>query len=132
MTLGELSQLYYLKNEIEADKQRLAELRDKVYALAGPNMDGMPRGSGGKSKVDKYIADIIELESLIESKINRSIYERTVLENYISKIRDSLTRQIFTYRFVHNMSWAQVAAKLGGYNTVDGVKKICYRYINKH
>ena len=102
MTLKELSQLYYLNREIEMDQARLEALRAKASAPGSPNYDGMPKSP---------------------------IYENR-LERYISEIPDSLTRQIFTLRFISGLSWLQVAYSIGGNNTEGGVKMICYRYIN--
>lgn len=131
MTLHELSQLYYLNREIANDRRRLAMLRDKAYAASSPNLSGMPSGSGSGDRVGKYAAEIAELEALIEIKLERCMCEQIKLERYIADIPDSLTRQIFTYRFIDKLSWTQVARRVGGDNTADSVKKNCYRYLEK-
>lgn len=132
MTLHELSQLYYLNREIEADKARLEELRGKTGAPASPSLSGMPHGSGdNRSKVEREALEVVSLEHLIESKIKKCEAERLSLETYINTIPDSLTRLVFIYRFVNGLPWEQVAANIGGGNTADGVKKICYRYIDR-
>lgn len=107
MTLNELSQLYYLNREIEADRLRLSELQ----------------GSHSQRK---------EIEDIIKAKVDRCMQERTILERYIADIPDSLTRQVFTLRFINGLSWLQIAFSVGGGNTEDSVKKICYRYLKKN
>lgn len=129
MTLKELSQLYYLNREIEMDQQRLEELRAKASAPGSPNYDGMPKSPSYENRLERYIAEIVDLEAIISAKITQCIHERNRLERYIADIPDSLTRQIFTLRFINGLSWLQVAYSIGGNNTEQGVKMMCYRYI---
>ena len=128
MTLEELSQLYHLRCEIADERRRLAELKSKAYAASSPNLSGMPGRKGG-DKVARYATDIERIEKIIEGRIARCDEERCKLEQYIAQIPDSLTRRVFTFRFVENLSWTAVAMRIGGGVTDDCVKKICYRYI---
>ena len=132
MTLKELSQLYWLRREIEKDKQRLEELTASAYSAKIPSMTGMPGGGQvtGSAVEQKAIA-IVEIQKVIEEKMKRCEQERLRLEQYIAGIPDSLTRQIFTLRFVDGLSWWGVARGIGGCNTADGVRKICNRYIDR-
>lgn len=132
MTLKELSQLYYLNREIEMDRRRLEELRAKSESPGSPRFDGMPRIKNTVSKVERYAEEIADLEAIIAAKQQQCIHERNRLERYINDIDDSLTRQIFTFRFVNGLPWPQVAAHIGGNNTEKSVSKACYRYLEKH
>ena len=131
MTLKDLSQLYWLNREIEMDKKRLEELEAKAGGLASPSLSGMPHGNEVSSKVEREAVEIASLKEIIELKCKRCIAERDTLERFITTIPDSLTRQIFTLRFVNGLQWGQVAASIGGNNTADGVRKICNRYVRK-
>ena len=127
MTLKELSQLYFLNREIEIDKERLTRLREQLSGKI-QCMDGMPKSSGMNNKTEQYIAEIVDLEAIISAKLTQCIHERNRLERYIADIPDSLTRQIFTTRFIHGLTWEQCAAHIGG-NTGKNLSNICYRYI---
>ena len=129
MTLRKLSQLRYLNQEIERDMQRLAELRAFIENPSTSKLSGMPTTGNFVNITEKNIIEIITLEGIIDSKIDRCITEKKEIEEYISGIDDSLIRQIFTLRFVEGLSWRQVAFTVGGNNTEDSVKKICYRYL---
>lgn len=129
MTLKELSQLYYLNREIKRDRERLAELRAGLVAIGAEDYDGMPKNPSPMSGLDERIAEVVDLEAIIQAKLTQCIYERNRLERYIAGIADSLTRQIFTLRFVEGLSWVQVAHAVGGGNTEGSVKMICYRYL---
>ena len=132
MTLKELSQLYYLNREIEMDQQRLEELRAKAESPSSGQITGMPKNPTVESKLERYIAEIVDLSVIITAKQVRCIHERNRLERYIADIPDSLTRQIFTLRFVNGLNWVQVAAHIGGGNTEEGVRQRFYRYNKKN
>lgn len=131
MTLKELSQLYYLNREIKRDQERLEQLRARVSAPGSPNYDGMPKSPSFENRLERYIAEIVDLEAIIQAKITQCLHERARLERYIAEIPDSLTRQIFQLRFINGLTWVQIAFSVGGGNTEGSVKMICYRYIKK-
>ena len=130
MTLKELSQLYYLNREIEMDQHRLEELRTKAESPSSGQLTGMPRSPNVESKLERYIAEIVDLSAIITAKQMRCIHERNRLERYIGNISDSRTRMIFSLRFINGLSWVQVAAHIGGGNTDKSVSKACYRYLD--
>ncbi len=132
MTVKELSQLYWLGREIEADQKRLDELEQLAASPSGAKLSGMPRApfSGG-SAVERLAAEIVDLQAIIAARQIQCIHERARLERWIREVPDSLTRQIFHLRFVDGLTWAQVAAQIGGGNTDAGVKMICYRYLKR-
>ena len=127
MTIRELSQLYYLRREIEADQRRLEELETAAASPGIPRYDGMPRGPGYGDPVSRLVAEIVELKEMIAAKQLECIRERRRLEEYIARIPDSLTRQIFTLRFVEGRSWAGTAMGVGGGNTEESVRQRAYR-----
>lgn len=131
MTLKELSQLYYLNREIERDTERLEALRTRASAPGSPNYDGMPKSPSYENRLERYIAEIVDLEAIIQAKITQCLHERARLERYIAEIPDSLTRQVFTLRFINGLSWVQVAFSIGGDCTADGARMACNRYIKK-
>lgn len=129
MTVKELSQLYYLNREIEADQQRLDELELLVSSPKSPNYDGMPHAPGYSDSLSRMVAEIVDLKALIAAKQIQCIHERNRLERYISSIPDSLTRQIFALRFINGLNWYQTAMHVGGGNTEDSVRQRVYRYL---
>ena len=132
MTLKELSQLYYLNREIAADQKRLDELNRMIGAPSAPPLSDMPRAPHGvESKVERLAAEIVDLQAIIAARQIQCIHERARLERWISDIPDSLTRQIFTYRFADCMSWARVATLVGGGNNAGNVSERCYSYLRK-
>ncbi len=130
MTLRELSQLYYLNQEIEMDERRLEEL--EAQALPGAQViTGMPHGSGPIDRVGALAVELADLRNIINAKRQRCLRERNAIEQYISSIGDSLTRQIFTYRFVEGLPWVEVADRIGKGYTATSVRQIACRYTRK-
>lgn len=110
MTLEELSVLHDLTQEIDMDEKRLQKLEGEA---------------GTKAQKEK-------VKKVIREKRNKLWAERERLERWIAEIDDSITRQIFTLRFVEGKTWLQVAMEIGGGNTANGVLKSAKRYAAKH
>ena len=131
MTIKELSQLYYLNREIEDCQKKLEELESQ-RGVSAVVIDDMPHGKGpAKSRVEQLAAEIVDLKAIIHAKQIECIHERNRLERYIAEIPDSLTRQIFEYRFADCLPWEQVAACIGEGNTAERVRQVCSRYIRQ-
>lgn len=130
MTKKELSQLYYLNNEIKQQKRKLAELENAATKTNQP-LTGLPSAGNTSDKVGAYAAEIADLRALIAINIQKCLLEKKRLERYIQGIDDSLTRQIFRHRFIDGMRWEEVADALQGVSS-ESVKKQCYRYIKSH
>lgn len=136
MTLKELSQLYYLTREIEADQRRLEELERLAGAPSSSNLSGMPRAPhGADSKIERMAAEIVDLQAIIAARQIQCIHERARLERWISEIDDSFTRQIYLLRFAESASWNEVADRMttqyGKDITEYAVKQRCYRYLDE-
>ncbi len=50
-------------------------------------------------------------------------------EDYLSSIDEADIREIFSLRYFKQLSWEQVAIKIGGGNCADGVRKKHDRYL---
>ena len=130
MTLQELSQLYWLNREIEKEQARVDELSRLAQSPSSSKLTGMPHApQSTDSKTERLVAEIVDLQAILAAKQVQCTHERARLERWISDIPDSLTRQIFRLRFVNGLSWDQVAYGVGGGNSVEAVKKRCYRYL---
>lgn len=131
MTLRELSQLYYLKREIDDCKKRLEEL-ELLRCGSSVIVDDMPHGKGpAKSKVEQLAAEIVDLKAIIHAKRIECIHEKNRLERYIASISDSEIRMIFEFRFADCLTWDQVAERMGEGNTAERVRQVCSRYVRQ-
>lgn len=92
----------------------------------------MPHGTDIADKVGKYASELFDLKNLLDLNIKKCFFELNKLDRYIQSVDDSLVRQIMIYRFINGYSWAKIAWNIGGYNTVDSLKKRLYRYLENN
>lgn len=132
MTLKELNDYPYVLNAIARYERELAELYDDSAGSMSPDVSGMPHGRGsagskvvsGYERNEKRISEIKERLRLYRDRLDQ-------YEQFFSAIDDIQTQEIFELRFKKSLSWEQIAACIGGNNSKDSVKQICYRYIKK-
>ena len=130
MRLRDLSQLYFLRREIDSDSHRLALLRQQAQSPRTSDYSGMPGGSHGQgSPVERLASEIADLEDAIASKHKECLDEEKRLTEYINSVKDTKTRTIMKLRFRDGMSWSAVARRLGPGHTAEMVKKSVYRYL---
>ena len=148
MKIKELSQLYYLGKEIKMLEKKLKGLKEALEeSSSGSLVTDTVSGSSASfpyvlhsiavsgadmSRYYKVRAEIADVNSLILLNKEKCICEYNRLNRYIQGIDDSMIRQILTYRFIDCMGWDNVAIKIGGDNKADGIKKVCYRYLQKN
>lgn len=68
----------------------------------------------------------IDLLKSLEFKI---VAQTVDVEEFISSIKDSFIRQIIRYRVIDDLTWGEVAIKMGGNNTEDGVRMAFNRFL---
>ena len=85
-------------------------------------------------RIERYerlgrMPEAAELKKKSEELLVKAMEEELRIMEFIEGIEDSLTRQVFSYRFLDGYGWPGVAARVGGGNTSDSVRKIVERYI---
>lgn len=130
MTFETLRHHCDLRQQLEKHEDLLCELRHSAQA-ANHAPDGMPRTTGVSDKVGTLAIAIVDLEERIAYLKKTIAAEEEDISAWISGIEEPLTRQVFRLRFLCGLSWADVAQTVGGRNSENGVKAICYRYIEK-
>lgn len=121
-------------NNIE---KRIAELEEKGYK----EKDSVSGGNGGIQHFSiegfPYPRYHREKSLLIlrkkrwsetEEKLDKQISE---IEEYINSIDDSQMRRMIKYKYIEELSWQQVAERMGGGNTADGCRMAVDRYLKK-
>lgn len=130
MTLGELSKYYKLHKRLDRNREMLSSLYSTA-GLGAQELTGMPHTPGISDKVNSLTIEIEDLKGRITYLEAECAQEKRKLERYIGKIKDDQTRMIFRLRFIHCMTWPQVANAIGGRNTANSVKQTCYRHLNQ-
>ena len=129
MTLKELNGHFALRERLARAKEMLASLQ--AAACPGAQvLTGMPHAPGMSDKVGDLAVEIADLEGRIQILMNELSLEETKINLFISAIENDQTRMIFRLRFLHCLTWGEVATVIGGHNTEGSTQKICYRYLD--
>ena len=129
MTLEELNRHLALVEEIAKVEELLRSLREAAFPGSG-GLSGMPHAPGVKDKVGDLAAEIADLEAQLVLLRREAADGEAEITEWISAIGDAQTRLLFRIRFLRGMPWKEVAGIIGGRNTEDSVRMICYRYLD--
>lgn len=133
-----------LESQIKKLEERLADIengetvKDRVYGgeggIQGFNIEGVPTEEYSRKRTDLLVKKLILEERRTRLKYLRLQIAETInqIEEFIYGLSDSYIRRIIDLRFVRNLTWFQVAQRIGGGNTEDGVKKAFYRFMENN
>ena len=128
MTLKMLSQYYELRKKLMLYEVTLGSLRAAAESVT-PKLSDMPKNPNVQDKLARFAVQIVDLEGQIKSLKMDVAAEHTAAMKYIESIQDGFIKTVFSLRFIECMAWADIAEAVGGNNTEDSVKKVCYRYL---
>lgn len=109
-------------------------VKDKVYGGEGGlqpfTIEGVPVKEYEKKKTDLLTKKLLlnQRKSTLEILEYDLLHKTNEVEEFISSIDDSRMRRIINLRFLHNLTWNQVADKIGG-NTEGSVKMAFQRFM---
>lgn len=127
MTLQELNGHLDMVLQLLEAKEGLNNLQAKI--LGAQQYDGMPHSHEASRKTEQLAASL-EMQSDDVRRLERIVARSEVeVKVFIDGIADSRTRLIFRLRFLCGCKWEEVASMIGGKNTIDSVKSLCYRYL---
>lgn len=130
MTLDELNRHLDLITELKKAQDMLQSLWNAAYP-GGQVLTGMPHAPGVKDKIGDLAIEIADLESDIADLEARVSASEKPVKEFISNIQDIQTKMVFRLRFCRGYQWKEVARVLGGGNSEESVKKVCYRYLGE-
>ena len=128
------------QRNIENIERRLQKIeagevvKDKVYGgeggIQGFVIEGVPT-----AEYETLKTSLLRKKLLLEKQIDIQreqeevvLLALTEVEEFIARIEDSHIRRIVRFRVVDGLTWKQVAHRMGGGNTEDGVKKAYQRF----
>lgn len=128
------------QRNIENIERRLQKIeagevvKDKVYGgeggIQGFVIEGVPT-----AEYEMLKTSLLRKKLLLEKQIDIQreqeevvLLALTEVEEFIKRIEDSHIRRIVRFRVVDGLTWRQVANRMGGNNTEDGVYKAYRRF----
>lgn len=128
VTLEQLNEHYELVREYIQAQTILQRLKDSADVKA-QKITGMPRGTGTNDIVGNTAVEIIRAEERVAEMAAKVYESQRPIERWIDSVEDFYTQTILRLRFIHGESWAEIAGEIGGGNTEQSVKMVCYRAI---
>lgn len=127
MTLKQLYRLNPLKIELEHERIRKYKLIAASKSI-GSSISATPRGTGIAKKVENYAIKIHDT-SIHICKIEQEIRE---IKQYIDNVQDSYIRAILKLKIEDNMTYWQIAQRMGGKNTKDSIRMRLKRFLGEN
>jgi DNA-directed RNA polymerase specialized sigma24 family protein len=107
----ELEQYRSLKREVEILEKELHKItHQSPYSMT---FNGMPRSGKIADKTGEIAALVADIEVMLKDRKYKCLYLRKKIERFVDSIEDSETRIIVRLRAIDNLSWQDIAIKLG-------------------
>lgn len=111
MRSRDLEQYRSLKREVEILEKELHKItHQSPYSM---NFNGMPRSGKIADKTGELAALVADIEGMLKDRKYWCLHMRKKIERFIDSIEDSETRTIVRLRAIDNLSWQDIAIKLG-------------------
>lgn len=102
-----------LLREIDNQYERLGRMEMTMTAPPGPDMTGMPRGSGTPSdRTGMMVLRKLELEEQIKDSLAEEREERAALEAMIQQVENPDERAVLRLRYFDRTDWDGICAVL--------------------
>ena len=138
MTKKELSRYFWLRHEINRQKERLRMLEDKMQRETVTVVDCGVQYRNGKAKACRMegIAEtdtavpamIIVLQQEIKESIRKAETCAAEIESYIQGVEDPRLREILRCRFIDCLDWDHVGVV--NYIAPDYARQLVYKHLN--
>lgn len=101
--------------DIDNQIERLDRMTLTMAAPPGPDMTGMPRGSGTPTdRIGMMVARKLELEEQIKESIAEERWENAAIERMIRKLDNPDERAVIRLRYFDRAGWDEIAGALFG------------------
>ena len=111
MRSRELEQYRSLKREVEILEKELHKITNQSpYSM---NFNGMPRSGKIADKTGELAALVADIEVMLKDRKYKCLYLRKKIERFVDSIEDSETRIIVRLRVFEEMTWTDIAGRLG-------------------
>lgn len=141
MTKDILAQYCDLKEEVKDLRRRIENIQRVLDRMESEGLvaDTVKGGYGGKQRYtirgfpyadySRRKSTLRRYQTRLETAEERLLELTNEVEDYIQSLDDSRIRRILRYRFLDNLTWRQVAYRMGGRATEDSIKKEFQRFM---
>ena len=136
-----LKQLPYIRKEITDTGAEISSIQKKIFRLKQEEVCDTVTGSREdltigpiqirghpQKEYGKQMSELQKKKTLMEKKRTKLLQMEREAEEYIQSISDMGLCQILRYRYIYNLSWQQVANRMGWKYTADSCRKRAERF----
>lgn len=104
--------------------QRIGQLAEEISLWRSraqkitPSYEGQPRG-GGEDRLQSAVEMILQLEEEADREIDALVGLKGEIRRAIRTVEDSTLRMLLEYRYIHGLTWEQIADRMS-YNEPMG------------
>ena len=98
--------------------QRIGQLAEEISLWRSraqkitPSYEGQPRG-GGEDRLQSAVEMILQLEKEADREIDALVALKGEIRRAIRTVEDSTLRLLLEDRYIHGLTWEQVAERMG-------------------
>lgn len=138
-----LKQFSDIKKEIVEVESKIDSLEKYIAKVEaeGSVIDTVTGGNGGIQhfkiegfpypEYSKKKTLLLTRKSILEQLRVELLEQENAVESFITTVDSSFMRRIIRMRFLENMTWNQIADKMGGNNTEDSVRMAFKRFMGE-
>ena len=108
MDIKELNKLYFIKKNIKALEDELAELNN----LGSAPINNMPKGQGVSNPTEKFVLRKNRILEKLNKKYEEYLTEYEKIDDFIEKIEDEEVKLIARLRFIKQKNWFYIAEEI--------------------
>lgn len=123
-----LSRAYNLRRSIATQEIRLEELRTQAEHITA-DINGMPRGSGQSSPVERIAVQIADLSMELELDWLDLIQYQEDISKTINAVSDPILNQILSLRYLSYKPWSEISDTM--HYTIGHVFKLHRKALGK-
>lgn len=127
-----------IKSRIETLERQIAVMEKQGYT----QQDSVTGGEGGNRhyKIEGYpypeysrkTTLLICRRQQLNGRELKLLELTNEVEEYIGQIEDSRMRRMITYRYLDNLTWVQVAYRMGKHHTEESCRKAVERFLQEN
>jgi len=129
MTLREIKRYATLVARLSRAEEILESIQNASRPGSATSSSTRINATKDKDKVGNLLAEIEDLQDRIAYLKREIDKEKRKLNKFIDKIVDERVRMALRLKYFRDITWWQVADILGENYNEEGVKKLCYKYL---
>lgn len=107
-----LGELQYLDKFIQSNVRELERLRLLSVSMGGSNFSERITGGIVESRLERQVAEIIDLEDDIKKEIRKYTRLRAKVNKAIELQEDENERLLLKLRYIEGMTWEEISEKM--------------------